>query len=324
LLRSPLIHFLLAGALLFVIEAAWSRAPETPVVVVKQSEIGERVAAFELQMGRAASPEEARSIESQVVDDALWLEQAFALGLLEIDPVVRQRLLLNMRFLEGESEESDEVLLSRAIELGMDRSDTVVQRRLIDRTQAILRARVRAEPPDVSTLAAHFQANAERWRQPALLDLSHVYFSRDKRTEAAEGDAQKLLAQLGSEPTSVDEAIRSGDPFLAGHRLRGASPARIVARLGPTFASGVETSPVGRWIGPIESAFGVHLVWIHERKESRVPELAEVEKRVLEDWIEEESRRTLRDYLVRRREAVEVRIVDDRAAPNTAETPAAG
>ena len=312
MLRSPLLHFLLLGAALFVIDAALTWAPESPVVEVAQSAIDERLAAYQLQMGRAATPEEALSIETQVIADALWLEQAFALGLLELDPVVRQRLVLNMRFLEGTSETSEDELVARAIELGMDRSDTVVRRRLIDRVQAIVRAGVRAEPPEAAILAAYYAETAERWREPALLDLSHVYLSHDKRGKLTRADAQALLTKIDAEGLTVEEVIRAGDPFLGGHRLRGASPTRILARLGPSFADGVASAPVESWMGPIESAFGLHLVWLHDRKPSRIPELAEIEKRVLEDWIERESRAALREHIERRRELVEVRIIGDR------------
>jgi hypothetical protein len=311
LLRSPLLHFLLLGAALFLIDAAWSWAPESPVVRIAQTAIDERLAAYQVQMGRAATPEEARSIADQVVSDAIWLEQAFALGLLEIDPVVRQRLVLNMRFLEGESEASEDELVARAIELGMDRSDTVVQRRLIDRVQAIVRAGVRAKPPTAAQLAAHYAETADRWREPPLLDLSHVYLSHDKRADSTRADAEALLEKITEEGLTLDGAIRAGDPFLAGHRLRGASPTRIVARLGPSFADSVASAPVEVWLGPIESAFGLHLVWIHDRKPSRIPELEEIEKRVLEDWIERESRKALREHIERRRALVEVRFIDD-------------
>ncbi|MAG34159.1 MAG: hypothetical protein CL908_25040 [Deltaproteobacteria bacterium] len=332
MLRSPLLHFLLAGVLLFALQSAWSSVPQTPIVEVRRGEIDERIESYRLQMGRAASPSEAQAIEEQVIENAIWLEQAFALGLHEIDSVVRQRLILNMRFLEGSvaaggpidpgkpgadtSTTSDQALFERALELGMDRSDTVVQRRLVDRVQAIVRAAVRARPVDDATLEAHFEATQERWREPSMLDLSHVYLSRDKRADATLAAAAALLAQLREGATEPDAAIAMGDPFLAGHRLRGATPNRIVARLGPTFAAGVEDAPTQRWIGPVESAFGQHLVWIHERIESRIPELEAVRPRVLEDWIEIESRKALREQVEHRRKVVEVRVVDDRATPS--------
>ena len=302
--------------MLFALQTAWSRVPEAepagpPRIEVARSEIDERLDAYRRQMGREPSETEARAIESQVIENALWLEQAFAIGLHEFDSVVRQRLILNMRFLEGDSSASDAELVDRAIELGMDKSDTVVQRRLIDRVQAIIRARVRASPPDEATLAAHYEATREQWREPPLLDLSHVYLSRDRRGDATRADARALLARLERESPDPETAIALGDPFLAGHRLRGATPNRIIARLGPDFAAGVAEAPSGRWLGPIESAFGQHLVWIHERIPSRVPDLEEIRARVLEDWIEQESRKALREHVEARRQAVRVEIVED-------------
>ena len=317
MLRSPLLHFLLLGGLLFALQGAWSSVPETPRIEVRRSEIDERLEAYQRQMGRPATAEEAGAIENQVIENAIWLEQAFALGLNEIDSVVHQRLLLNMRFLEGESEASDEEVVGRAIELGMDRSDTVVQRRLVDRVQAIIRGGVRARPLDEATLEAHFENTAERWREPPLLDLTHVYLSRDKRREKTVSDARAILSKLTNGGVDPEAGVALGDPFLAGHRLRGATPNRIVARLGPVFADGVAEVEANRWFGPIESAFGQHLVWIHARTESRIPELAEIRSRVFEDWIEEESRKALREFVVRRRQVVQVGILEDTASPDT-------
>lgn len=333
MLRSPLLHFLLIGALLYVAQSVGSRPASTPVVEISRAEIEAQVAAYARQMGRVPGEAEARAIERQVIDNALWLEQAYALGLHEIDSVVRQRLLQNMRFLEGmdaapadppddgapaaADADEEEALLERAIELGMDRSDTVVQRRLVDRVQAIVRAGVRARALPEDVLRAHYESTRERWREPSLLDLSHVYLSRDARGEATRADAEALLARLSpaaGEAMEVEAAIALGDPFLAGHRLRGATPNRLVARLGPAFAEGVEDAPEGRWFGPVASAFGEHLVWVHERVPSRIPPLEEVADRVREDWIEEESRAALRAFVDQRRAEVEIRIVEDAAS----------
>lgn len=309
--RSPLLHFLVLGALLFIGQSVYSRVPEAPVVVIQRSEIAERLDAYRQQMGRVPSESEADAIERQVVDNALWLEQAFSLGLHEVDSVVRQRLLLNMRFLEGESEMTETELIARAIELGMDRSDTVVQRRLVDRVQAILRAGVRARELDDDTLTAHYESTEEQWREPPLLDFSHAYLSRDKRGDSTLQDAAGLLNRVRSEGLEIDAAIAAGDPFLAGHRIRGATPNRIIARLGPAFAEGVSDAQPNTWLGPVESAFGQHVVWVHDRKESHVPPLGEIRNRVYEDWVEQQSRKALKDHIERRRLQVEVRFIDD-------------
>ena len=311
MLRSPLLHFLLIGALLFALRLIGPTSSTTPVVEVRRSEIDARIAAFRSQMGRQPTEAETRSIEDQVIGDALWLERARALGLAETDSVVRQRLILNMRFLEGEARQDDEALYRRALELGMDESDTVVKRRLVDRVQAIFRARVRARPPDEANLRKYFEKNAARWREPTLLDFTHVYFSRDRRGESAERDAVALLGRLRAEAIPPEAATSMADPFIAGHTLHLATPNRIVARLGPAFAAKIAEVPSKTWSGPIESAFGVHLVWIEERHESRIPPLAEIRNRVEEDWIAGAIREALRAERTRLRRMFVVRILED-------------
>ncbi len=310
MLRSPLLHFLLIGALLFGLRLPWSTAAGTsPVVLVDRGEIENRIAAFAARVLRPVTEAEARAIEDQVIDDALWFAKARALGLAETDSVVRQRLVLNMRFLLGETDESDEELHRRAVDLGMDESDLVVRRRLVDRAQALVRARIRSEPMDEAALRRYFESNRERWREPPLLDLTHVYFSRDRRGNAAEGDARALLDRLRREKTSPEIAVRLGDPFLGGHSLHLATPNRIVARLGPGFAKAVAKAPVDRWLGPIDSAFGVHLVWIEARRESRIPPFAEIRDRIEQDWIADRTRRALRSETERLRREIPFRLV---------------
>lgn len=335
--RSPLLHFLILGALLFGLQSFWGREAEPTTIRVKRSEVETRLAAYQRQMGRIPTDAEAAALERQVVDEAIWLEEAFRLGLEKYDPVVQQRLLLNMRFLEGEGASgsassksatpasnpgpgpestegpSEAELLGRAFELGMHRSDTVVQRRLIDRMQALIRARVRSQGVPPETLAAYYADSAERWREPELFDFTHVYVSRDKHGNAARERAEVLRDELRQESLGPEGGILRGDPFLSGHRLRGASPQRIATRLGPTFLAGpvpLADAPIGEWVGPFDSAFGSHVVWIHEREPSRIPELSEVEDRVREDYFESRSREEIRAHLDQRREQLAVVFVD--------------
>ena len=311
LLRSPLTHFLLIGIALFAVRAGWNAAPERPVVEIRRSEINQAIGDFERRSGRAASDEEVRAIQNQLIENALWLEQAWALGLQEVDPVVRRRLVQNMRFLETDLDLPEDALIARAIELGLDKSDPLIRRRMIDRVQALLRSGVRARTPDEESLRSYYQAHADRWRTPVLLDFSHVYLSRDKRGTAAESDAADLLQTLVRDRIPPEVGIELGDPFLSGNRLSGATRARIVARLGPDFADSIEGAQTKVWFGPVESAFGSHLVWITNRVESQRPKFNTIRSRVLEDWFEDETRKAIRSELAHHRERAELRILED-------------
>jgi hypothetical protein len=311
LLRSPLLHFLILGGLLFALESLSARAPTRPVVEIRTSDLRAAIERFEARIGRAPDDQERAAIEDQIVAEALWLEEARALGLAREDPIVRRRLLMNMRFLEDDAEATEAELLARARALGLERSDPVVQRRLVDRMQARVRASVASRPVDEAELVRHHREHAARWREPPQLDLTHVYLSRDKRGARLEREAAQLVTSLRGAEVAPEDAASRGDPFFIGSRFRAATPSRLVARFGPAFEAGLREAPIGRWIGPIESAFGLHAVWIHARAPERLPPLDEIRDRVIADWREAESRRALKAHVERHRAAVELRFVED-------------
>ena len=299
------------GLALFFVRGIWMATPDRATLEIPRSEIADSISAYETQIGRPATDEEKRGLEDQIIESALWLAQARALGLHRSDSVVRRRLIQNMRFLDEAGTLEEDALVDRAFELGLDSSDDVVRRRLIDRVQALLRAGIRSRTPAESDLRRYYSENADRWSQPALLDLSHIYFSRDKRRESTQKDADALLQVLIEQDTFSETAIQSGDPFLSGHRLRNVSSRQIGARLGPEFEAGTQNAETGRWIGPVESTFGSHLIWIHQRVPERIPDFEEIRSRIREHWFEEETRHALRREIDRYRLNVEIRIIQD-------------
>ncbi|MFP6655334.1 MAG: peptidylprolyl isomerase [Myxococcota bacterium] len=307
--RSPLLIFLLAGLALFGLSRFWGSDFSPPPLEVERREIDTAVADYERRVRREISEDERLAIEGSVLEDALWLAQARALGLARVDPVIQQRLLLNMRFLEPNGSMSDDERLRRAFELGLDKTDSVVRRRLIDRVQALIRAGVRARTPDERALRTHYQNRREVWRVPALFDLSHVYLSRDERGAALAEDADRLMGLLMDSSISLREAIQLGDSFLSGHDFHRATSNQIAAQLGSGFEARLSALPTRRWNGPIETPFGLHLVWIEERIESRIPPYPQVRAQVLEDWFREATRKALRREIERHREDVEIRII---------------
>ena len=59
----------------------------------------------------------------------------------------------------------------------------------------------------------------------------------------------------------------------------------ITRLFGDAFATRLQHLELGRWLGPIESAYGLHLVFIHERTDGRLPALDEVRQAVQREWL---------------------------------------
>jgi parvulin-like peptidyl-prolyl isomerase len=58
----------------------------------------------------------------------------------------------------------------------------------------------------------------------------------------------------------------------------------VVRDFGNDFAAALADIPIGRWSGPVESGFGLHLVMVRERQPGSLPQLSEVREAVDRDW----------------------------------------
>jgi hypothetical protein len=199
------------------------------------------------------------------VDEEMLFREALALGLSRRDPIVRRRLIRNMRLLTEDPNRKDDDLFQEALALGMDRSDVVARRRLVQQIRFLASEAARTREPSTAELQEALARHAVRFLEPERVRLSHVYLGRDRRKEALEADAQQLLAMLRRESIPPRQAHEHGDPFLLQHHLPPRSERELTRRFGPCFAHEVMRVEPGSWSGPMASSYGLHLVWIYER-----------------------------------------------------------
>ena len=255
LLREPLIHFLLIGALLFGLYGlAPSAGPGTAAskqIRLSQSEIAQLTLLFQSQWRRPPTPQELeRLVENKVQQEILYRE---------------------------------------ALAMGLDKDDEIVKRRMAQKMQFLAEDVAAAREPTTAELKAWFEQNSDRFAQPPRLSFRHLYFSTDRRGERARDDAQQALAKLASQPVDTQAAGALADPFMFQDSYRDRAPDYLAKEFGPRFALAVSKLAPGSWQGPVESGFGWHLVFVDTVIPGRVPAFEEIEADVRTAWLGEQK-----------------------------------
>jgi parvulin-like peptidyl-prolyl isomerase len=179
-------------------------------------------------------------------------------------------------------ERVDEELLAReAIRLGLDKDDMIVRRRLAQKMSFASEDVAAIPEPDDKALQAYYDAHRARYAAPGRVALRHLYFSQDRTGTTPQAAAAAALASL----QAGDEA--AGDPSLLPLTYADVAEADLERDYGPAFAQAVERAPVGAWVGPVPSAYGVHLIRIERRLPSQLRPLAEVRDEVRAAWLAE-------------------------------------
>ena len=255
LLREPLIHFLLIGALLFGLYGlAPSAGPATAAskqIRLSQGEIAQLTLLFQSQWRRPPTPQELeRLVENKVQQEILYRE---------------------------------------ALAMGLDKDDEIVKRRMAQKMQFLAEDVAAAREPTAAELKAWFEQNSDRFAQPPRLSFRHLYFSTDRRGERARDDAQQALAKLAGQPVDTQAAGALADPFMFQDSYRDRAPDYLAKEFGPRFALAVSKLAPGSWQGPVESGFGWHLVFVDTVIPGRVPAFEEIEADVRTAWLGEQK-----------------------------------
>jgi hypothetical protein len=255
LLREPLLHFAVVGALLFG-AYAWLNRNEPPA---------------------SAADRTIRITERELT----WLA----------DTSVRtwQRTPNESEF-EGLIADylREELLAREARELELDRDDTVVRRRLAQKMNFILEGTARLASPTDAQLRARYAADPARFRTPVRSTFRQVFFSTARRGDRAATDALRALARLTRRDRAVD-AAGLGDASLLPRVLTDSDEQRIAGQFGAEFAHTIGTIAPGVWQGPIASEFGLHLVLVSARVEGHLRTFDEVRAELLDEWQREQE-----------------------------------
>lgn len=248
-LKEPLVHFLLIGAALFAsFELINERVRSDPgQIVVTRGQINHLAVGFTRTWQRPPSAAELEGLIRDYIREEVYYREALAMGLDKDDTVIRRRLRQKMEFI------TDDV--------------------------AAL-----AEPTD-DELLAFLKAHPQRFFVEPRFTFSQVYLDLQSHGVRLDREAADLLAQLNRSGVGNVDVSTVGNSFPLQRHFDAVSGREVVRQFGKRFFSDLEKLTPGRWQGPIESAYGQHLVFVSERAEGRLPALAEVRDAVRREWL---------------------------------------
>jgi hypothetical protein len=109
-----------------------------------------------------------------------------------------------------------------------------------------------------------------------------VYINSPQRGVGAAAEAERVLALLNDRAASDWQSL--GDPLPVPPEFVAAGAAEVSHHFGRDFPQKLADLPIGRWSGPVESRYGLHLILVRERSAGRTPPLNEVREAVVREW----------------------------------------
>lgn len=253
LLREPLVHFIILGALLFAGHMVWQRhvTKADYTITVTTEEMERQALIFAGENRRQPTDDDLKALLFSHVEEQALMREAQRLGLGEDDTIIRRRLAQKMRFI---IEDVDAPAL-----------------------------------PNEAALKTWFDNNIDNFVSPETRSFSHIYFSPETHGEMIETSASGALKQVLSGGSTADWKSL-GDPFMLKRQFNDLNAIETTRLFGPEFSKAIFTSTGNDWQGPIESAFGLHLIRIDRLTPKSTPIFSDARTEVEAAWQEQAQR----------------------------------
>jgi PPIC-type PPIASE domain len=194
----------------------------------------------------------------------------------------------------------DEIYYREGLAMGLDRDDPVVRRRIGLKVQFIVDGAIPAPPTD-EQLQTWLNARADTYRIQPSFSLQQIYFDPSRH-------ANRFERALSEAHAALNRGRRVAGDWTALPSSLDGTGAEVARVFGTDFERALESLPVGTWVGPVKSAFGLHLVRLDARQPGRSATLAEVREAVERDWLHARAQESMDASYERLRSSYVVRI----------------
>ncbi len=242
--REPFVHFLLIGVVIFAVNALNGRAGDAA---------DRRIVVSQQQVQRLVGQ---------------WMQTWHRPpSPREIDAAIRDYV-------------KEEIYYREALHLGLDKDDEVVRRRMRAKMEFLAVSQLELQKPTDAMLQAFLEAHAAEYSTDARYSFDQVYVTAREGDAKAMERARAILGQLNA----GKDWTTAGDPIDAPASLSAAGPTEIARVFGPGLVDGLRKPAIGRWVGPVTSGLGLHLLRVRAVEGARPPRLADVRQVVENDW----------------------------------------
>ena len=247
LLREPLVHFLLLGSVLFL---AYSFLPkrlsnEPGKILITQGQLVSMRDAFATSRQRQPTQE-------------------------EFDGLIRDRI-------------REEVFYQEALALGLDKDDIIIRRRLQQKMEFIANdVSIPVDPGDAA-LSDFMMKHPELFHEEIKFSFRQIYLNPQLRGNNLKQDMSGLVSEL-NKSNGKDNFRKMGDASLLPPEMLDVNSSEVTNQFGEEFTKQLSKLPIGTWVGPVTSTYGVHILCVGKINQEGVPALADIRDVVIREW----------------------------------------
>lgn len=247
-IREPIVHFLILGVGIFILNSVFNPtqdSPDSTQIVVDDDDIERLITQYkQVWNDKPNSPTIKKLIDQYVHSEVMYRE---------------------------------------ALALKLDHNDEIIKRRLKQKYEFLIKDMITTSQITDEELNAYYEDHKSGFSTDKLYSFYQFYFSPDKRNNSMQ-DAMDFLGEYNANPKSSIPSMKPVDPSHLSLFYKQVTRHQIRQEFGLSFADALQDVNSESWYGPIASGYGVHVVYIDQITVSKIEDFNQVKDQVLEAY----------------------------------------
>jgi len=274
LIKEPLFHFIIGGIiLLFIFELFGNdNTANNKTILITKGQIDLMHTHWQRQLGRLPTETELQGL---------------------IDDHIRE-----------------EILMQEALAMGLDKDDIIIRRRLAQKMEFVAGDMLTVKEPTSNEIKTYYESHKNELKESGKISFLQIFFSVDKRKpETSESLASNLKYKLNEMDISDLDITKYGDQTMLRSNYTDLQSDRLSSQYGETeIVEQLLNSPLNKWGGPVSSNYGLHLIYVLNRKPGYIPEFEDVSEKIKRKIIAIRKEKMDKKFMARLREQYTIEI----------------
>jgi len=175
------------------------------------------------------------------------------------------------------------ILFREAVKIGLNKNDNIIRQRMAQKLEFLSNDLVKPDSATVEEVQLYFEQNIKKYTTPENITITQLFVNPKLHGDLLEKEVNTRLKKLNRLDPSSNKINKYGDQFSLQTYFPEKSQLELTKLFGGEFATNVFDLETDKWIGPVNSQYGVHLVYVMHKNPAVAPEFETVEERVTED-----------------------------------------
>jgi hypothetical protein len=249
-LKEPVVQFMIIGLIMFLIntlilQTEKANEEEEYKIYLKSSEVNAMAEMWESRWNRPPTKEEMEGLINQRVEETILFKEAIKIGLDKNDDIIRQRMSQKLEFLSNDLSKADSATLEE--------------------------------------IQVYFETNIDKYTKPESITFVQLFVNPNTHGDLLDEEVERRLNLLSDIEAASPEINKYSDPFSLQSYFPSKSQLELSKLFGSEFAASVFDLESDQWLGPVDSQYGEHLVYVIHKNPAVTPNFESINEIVISD-----------------------------------------